>query len=166
MGKHFEHTVESAASVSDVYAVLSGADWADRLAAHLKDDSRVVERIEAPDGGVRLVMSRGLPGAIPPALAKFLPNDPRVVVTDVWSGSRGGGHDCAWTAEISGAPARIRGVQHLSPTDSGGNRHEISGEVKVSVPLIGGKAEAFIAEQVLKLVIAEVGVVQQVLGDP
>ncbi|MEO6204696.1 MAG: DUF2505 domain-containing protein, partial [Mycobacteriales bacterium] len=71
-------------------------------------------------------------------------------------------HDCSWTAEITGAPARIRGTQRISPIE-GGNLHEIAGEVKVSVPLIGGKAEAFIAEQVLGLVVAEVAVVELVL---
>ncbi len=162
MGKRFAHATESDASVAEVYAVLTSEVWSAQLAEHLNDDAQTVSRVEAPDGGVTLVMSRRLPSGIPPVLQKFLPADPRVVVTDVWSGPRGGAHDCSWTAEITGAPARIRGTQRISPT-AGGNLHEIGGEVKVSVPLIGGKAEAFIAEQVLGLVVAEVRVVEQVL---
>jgi hypothetical protein len=38
----------------------------------------------------------------------------------------------------------------LEPT-AGGSRYTIEGDVKVAVPLIGGKAERFIAEMVTKL---------------
>ncbi len=162
MGKRFSHATDSEFTVEQVFEVLSGADWADQLAAALNDDSTVVRREVLPDGGVTLVLSRRLPAGIPSFLQKFLPADPRVVTTDAWHAAQDGVRRCDWTAEITGTPARIRGTQVLSPLASG-NRHEIAGEVKVSVPLIGGKAESFIAEHVESLVVAEVDVVAQVL---
>lgn len=162
MAKKFHHETTSDVDVEAVFEVLSGDDWAAQLATHLRDDSQTVRRDVGSDGSVTLVLSRRLPPGIPPFLQKFLPSDPRVVTTDVWGPVQDGVRHCSWTAEITGTPAKIHGMQLIEPFHAG-NRHTISGEVKVSVPLIGGKAEGFIAEQVHRLVVAEVAVVEKVL---
>ena len=162
MSKRFSHTTDSAPSVEEVFAVLSGEDWSSHLATELGDDSRVVRRDVGADGSVTLVLNRRLPSGIPGFLQKFLPSDPRVVTTDVWSPSVDGVRSCSWTAEIAGTPTTITGTQRIEPLGQG-NRHIVSGEVKVSVPLIGGKAESFIAEAIRGLAESEVAVVEKVL---
>ncbi|MGZ6792376.1 MAG: DUF2505 family protein, partial [Mycobacteriales bacterium] len=62
-----------------------------------------------------------------------------------------------------GAPATLRGTMTIEPTPTG-NRHTIEGEVKVPVPLVGGKAESYIAEKVGQLADLEAGVVRDVLA--
>ncbi|MGZ6825551.1 MAG: DUF2505 family protein, partial [Mycobacteriales bacterium] len=62
-----------------------------------------------------------------------------------------------------GAPATLRGTMTIEPTPTG-NRHTIEGEVKVPVPLVGGKAESYIAEKVGHLADLEAGVVRDVLA--
>lgn len=163
MGKAFSRTVDSDVPVEDVFGVLTSADWAGHLAAELGDDSKTVRREETADGGVTLVLSRRLPSGIPGFLQKFLPSDPRVVTTDVWGPLVDGARHCTWTADIPGTPAKIRGTQSIEPTAEG-NRHTIAGEVTVSVPLVGGKAESFIAGQVGSLAAAEAEVVEKVLN--
>ena len=162
MSKRFTHTTDSSPSVEDVFAVLSGVDWSTHLAAELGDDSRLVRRDVGMDGSVTLVLNRRLPSGIPGFLQKFLPSDPRVVTTDVWGPSVDGVRDCTWTAEIAGTPTTISGTQRIEPLGDG-NRHIVAGEVKVSVPLIGGKAESFIAEAIRGLAESEVAVVEKVL---
>jgi hypothetical protein len=163
MGRRFSRSIDSDVEVETVFAVLTGEDWAAQKAAHLGDDSRAVRREVATDGGVTLVMSRRLPAGIPGYLQRFLPPDQRVTTTDVWGPSEGGARRGTWTAEIAGAPARLGGTMRIEPTDQG-NRHTIDGEVKVGVPLIGGKAEALIAEQIVRLADAEAALVRSVLG--
>lgn len=163
MSKRFSHTTDSEPTVEQVFEVLSGADWSTHLAAELGDDSRTVRREVGDDGSVTLVLTRRLPSGIPGFLQKFLPSDPRVVTTDRWGPSVDGARDCTWTAEIAGAPATITGTQRIEPHGSG-NRHVVAGEVRVNVPLIGGKAESFIADAVRGLAESEVVVVDKVLN--
>ena len=141
----------NAADVETVFAALSSEQWAHRKAAELHDGSQVVRRTEKPDGGVTLVVSRELPDGVPGFLEKFLPKEGRANQTDDWGpveadGSRRG----RWEAEIPGAPAQVGGTMRLEP-DGEQTRYTIEGEVKVKVPIIGGKAEKFLAGMVLRL---------------
>jgi hypothetical protein len=163
VGKRFSRVVESDADVETVFGVLSGEQWAAQRAEHLHDDSRLLDREVRPDGGVVLVISRALPAGIPGFLQKFLPSNPRATTTDVWQPAVDGVRRAVWSAEITGAPATLHGTMTIEPTALG-NRHTIEGEVKVSVPLIGGKAESYIAEKVGQLADAEARVVRTVLS--
>jgi hypothetical protein len=156
------HVSEGETDVESLFAVLSGPDWASQVAARLQDDCEVVRRTVGDDGSVELVMSRRtepLPGFV----AKFAPADVRIVTTDSWGPSVDGVRDCTWTAEIPGTPVRIRGTQRIEPAGSG-SRHSAHAEVTVPVPLVGGKIESFICEQIQRIAHAEEDVVRQVLG--
>jgi hypothetical protein len=134
-------------------------------AEHFRDGARVVQREERPDGGVLLSISRELPSGVPGFLERFLPKDGRVVETFDWTGSTGDEtRRGTWRADIPGAPARLGGTLLLEPTP-GGSRYTIAGDVKVSVPLIGGRAEKFIAEMVGKLADKEHALLVSTLGD-
>lgn len=138
------------ASVEQVVGVLTAERWTARRAEVLHDDSRVVSRTERPDGGVELVVSRALPKGGPGFLERFLPKDGRVVQTDEWGPAVDGVRRGTWKVEIPGAPARLGGTLVLEPTATGSS-YTIDGQVVVPLPLVGGKAERFIAEMVGKL---------------
>lgn len=150
MSSPVSSTHESPGDVERVVAILTSAQWPATKAQALNDGSRVVERTERPDGGVRLVQSRELPKGAPGFLTKFLPADGRVVQTDDWGPAEGGVRRGTWSVEIPGAPATLGGTLLLEPTATG-SRYVIAGEAKVPIPLIGGKAERFISEMVSKL---------------
>jgi hypothetical protein len=143
------------AGVEAVFAALSSEAWAHRKAAELHDGSRVVAREEKPDGGVRLVVSRELPDGVPGFLERFLPKDGRANQTDDWGPAEADGtRHGRWQAEIPGAPARVGGTMRLEPDGAAGTpatRYTIEGEVSVRVPVIGGKAEKFLAGMVVRL---------------
>lgn len=162
MSRKVTSSFETDAPVEDVFAVLTGEDWAAIKSAALGDDSRTVEREVQPDGAVRLVVSRALPKGIPGFLQKLLPGDPRATQHEVWGPAGDGTRRGTWKAEISGAPATIGGTMRIEPTATG-NRYTIEGEVKVSVPIVGGRAEGLIAEQVVKLAAAEAELVKKAL---
>ena len=163
MAKRFSSSFDAPADVERLYGVLTAPDWAAIKSVQLGDDSKVVRRDVVAGEAVTLVVSRRLPAGVPGFLQKFLPSDQRVTTTDVWGPDEAGSRRGTWVAEIAGAPAKLGGTMRIEAAE-GGSRYTIEGEVKVPVPLIGGKAEAFIAEQVVKLAEAEAEVVRTTLA--
>ena len=163
MSRTVHSTHDISADVERVHGVLSGPDWAEHKAAALHDGSRVVEREVTPDGGVRLVSSRELPSGGPGFLQRFLPKDGRVVQTDDWGPSQDGVRRGTWQVVIPGVPATLGGTMRLEPTATGA-RYVIDGTVDVPLPLVGGRAETFIAEMVSKLTVREAEVLQDTVS--
>jgi hypothetical protein len=137
-------------SVEELFAVLVSDDFVQRRAQRLRDGATVVRREQRPDGGLLLAVARQLPAGAPGFLARLLPDGP-VVQTDDWGPvDADGGRSGTWQVELPGAPARLGGTLRVEPVGRV-TRYLREGEVKVSVPLVGGKAEHFIADMVVKL---------------
>jgi hypothetical protein len=100
------------------------------------------------------VVSRGLPDGIPGFLEKFLPRGGRANQTEAWGAAEAGARRGTWQGEIPGAPATVGGTMALEPTATG-TRYVVQGEVRVHIPLVGGKAESFVAEMIGKLCASE-----------
>lgn len=154
MPKRIDVSHEIPADVETVYAVISGEHWADHKAKAFDDEARTESRTVGADDAVTLVMSRGLPPGIPGFLEKFLPKGGRARQTEAWGPAKDGARSGTWQGEIPGAPAKVGGTMSLSPSATG-TTYRIQGEVKVSIPLVGGKAESFVAEMIEKLTAAE-----------
>ena len=151
MSKHVESVHESPASVDAVFALLTSEQWAQTKRDRFQDGTELLRREVRDDGGILVEVSRELPGGVPGFLERFLPKDGRIRETFDWQAAAGDGtRRGTWRVEIAGAPARLGGTMRLEPLPEG-SRYTIEGDVKVSVPLIGGKAEGFIAEMVVKL---------------
>lgn len=163
MTARLSEAYEIGCDVEAVFAALSGDGWAAAKAAALSDGSRTVRRDVGADGSVELVVSRELPEGVPGFLTRFLPADGRAVQTDSWGPDVGGARRGTWRADIPGAPAKVGGAMRLEPT-AAGCRYVIEGEVRVGVPLIGGKAESFLADMIRKLTAKEAGVLRGMLG--
>lgn len=163
MSTHVATAHETGGGVEDAFAVLTAPDWPARKAEALGDGSAVVERVEHPDGGVRMVVSRELPSGVPGFLERFLPADGRVVQTDEWGPADGGERHGRWSVSIPGAPASLGGTMRLEPT-AAGSRYALEGEVAVRVPLVGGKAERFIGDLVARLAAKEADLLGRALA--
>lgn len=154
MPKKLDVSYDIPADVEAVYAVISGEGWAAEKAKAFDDESRQESRTVAAGDAVTLVVSRGLPDGIPGFLATFLPKGGRANQTEAWGPSEGGARRGTWQGEIPGAPAHVGGTMALEPTPTG-TRYRIQGEVKVSIPLVGGKAESFVVDMISKLTRSE-----------
>lgn len=155
MSKELTSRTEIPASVAEVFALRTSQRWVDLKAAQLKDGSALVSRTELPDGGVSFSVSRELPSGVPGFLERFLPKDGKAVQNETW-GAPGADGRCTgtWSVDIPGAPAKLGGTSALEPTDTG-SVQIIRGTAKVSVPLVGGKAEQFIVDMTQKLMAKE-----------
>lgn len=146
---------DSAGSVDQVFATLTSPEWVATKAERFGDGALLERHEPRADGGVLLAVSRELPDGVPGFLQRFLPKDGRAVETFDWAAASGDGtRRGTWAADLPGAPARLGGTMSLEPSGAG-SRYTIQGDVKVSVPLIGGKAESFIAGMVEKLAAKE-----------
>ena len=155
MSKAVSHRFDIPASPREVFELRTSQAWVDLKAARLSDGSRLVKRTERPDGGVDIAVSRELPSGVPGFLQKFLPKDGRVVQNEAWGAPDADGvASGTWSVEIPGAPAQLGGTSTITPSGDGCVQ-VIEGTVKVGVPIIGGKAEGFIAEMTAKLMARE-----------
>ncbi len=149
--------VAVAADVEAAWQALTGPRWPQALDAALQDGSTLVSARPTDDGGTVVVVSRRLPPGVPAAVQHLLPRDGRVTQTDTWAPAVDGARTGTWSVHFPGAPGRVGGELALTPR-SGGCTWSVRGGVSITVPLVGGRIEAFLAPLVEKLV-ARQGVV-------
>jgi hypothetical protein len=94
---------------------------------------------------------------LPSVIQKVLSGDLVIERTENWRCTGEGRYEGTVEANVAGAPGRINGTMLLVDLDDiGGGRpgseFALDGEAQVKIPLVGGKVEAVIAEQVEKLV--------------
>lgn len=166
MAKKITGRADIDADVETTFRAISSERWPAAVAAALKDDSRVESRETLPDGSIKLVHSRALPDGVPGFLQKFLPKDGRVTQTDTWEGSAraDGSRHGSWHIAFAGAPGEIGGATALVP-NGGTTTWTVDGEGRVKIPLIGGKAEGFIAPLVEKVIVKQAPVLQGLVAE-
>ena len=146
-----EHRARFATPADAVHAaIVDPAFVADRLEALGGTNAAVEDRTESA-GTVTYRLRQGLAAQhLPSAVRTLLKGDLVVHRTETWRPDKTG----TVQATVQGVPGEINGTMRLSEMDS---RTEwlTSLEVKVSIPLVGGKIEKSIGEQVLKLLANE-----------
>jgi hypothetical protein len=147
-GMRFQHTTTYDASAEDVFAMLTEPAWREKVgAAQGVVSVTVTVTPEGPDStGRRVVIDQVQNTAGLPAIAKKIAGDTtRAVVTEVWSSPT------AATIEIvaPGKPTRATGTVSLVP-EGASTRHVTDLEVTVKVPIIAGKLEKLMADNIEK----------------
>lgn len=101
-----------------------------------------VEVEEYEDGGAVVTTHRTLPAdGVPEFVRSFVGDTLRVTQTDDWAGpGDDGSRDGTTLVEIAGAPVRFTAALRLEPSGTGA-RQSVAGDLKASVPLVGGKIE-------------------------
>ena len=96
-------------------------------------------------------------GDLPSVVQKVLSGDLVIERTETWRRTAEGTYDGTFRATVPGSPSKIGGTLRLADLDDIGNGRPgselvVDGSTQVPIPLVGGKIEAVIAEQVRKLV--------------
>lgn len=141
----FQHTATYAAPVDEVYAMLTDPAWREKVGTAQGVVSSDVT-ISPEGAGCRVVIDQVQDTAGLPAIAKKIAGDTtRAVVTEIWASPTSG------TIEIvaPGKPTKAVGTVALEP-DGAATRHVIDLEVTVKVPLVGGKLEGLMADNIGK----------------
>ncbi|MBP2322295.1 hypothetical protein JOF56_002680 [Kibdelosporangium banguiense] len=154
MPSRMEHRARFATPADAVYAaIVDPAFLTDRLEALGGTNAAVEDRTESA-GTVTYRLRQGLAAEhLPSAVRTLLKGDLVVHRTETWRPDQTG----TVKASVHGVPGEINGTMRLSDMDAadGGSEWVTSLEVKVSIPLVGGKIEKSIGEQVVKLLANE-----------
>ncbi|WP_372726962.1 DUF2505 domain-containing protein [Nocardioides sp.] len=139
----FRHELSYDASPDQVFAMLSDADYRERVCAAQDVISAEVE-LTRKGGGFSLVIDQQQRTDDLPSFARTFAGDAtRAIQREEWADTTGG----TLKIEAPGKPSDISGTITLRP--EGSRTVEIVElEVKVKVPLIGGKLEKLLAEKI------------------
>jgi uncharacterized protein YndB with AHSA1/START domain len=142
-GMLLRHEITYDAPLADVFAMLSDPEFRQASATAMGVISADV--VITPNGkGISVRIDQVQPTEGVPGFAKkFAGETTRAVQTEEWDSPTGG----TITIDTPGKPTSIKGA--LSLSESGGRTTEtLEVDVKVKVPLIGGKLEKLMAELV------------------
>jgi uncharacterized protein YndB with AHSA1/START domain len=142
------------ADVPTVFALLSDPEFLQRKYADQGASDVSVDSHDERGGSPHIVSRRKVTIDLPGFAKKVMQPTNTVVQTDDWSGEQAGRRVCSYKVEVQGVPSRIDGTVTLSP-DGGGTRQDVEAEVKVSIPLLGGKLEKLAVDSGKKLLEAE-----------
>lgn len=134
------------ASVDAVFAVLSDPDQLAAMNTAIGATDCTLISEDDRGGAPWLVSSRKVTVDLPGFARKVMQPTNTVVQTDDWSAPEAdGSRSCRYSVEVKGVPSRIDGTMTLRP-DGEGCVQDIEAEVKVSIPLLGGRLEKFAVE--------------------
>ena len=141
----FRHVNSYAAPPAEVHAMLTNPEFREQVCAYQRALDHSVEiTAEGDTTTVVIKQSQSMDGA-PAAARKLVGSSVQIVQREVW---RGGdtGLEADFAMEIPGKPGHLRGGITLVDKGDGTCDEVFAGEVKVNVPLVGGKLEGFIAD--------------------
>jgi uncharacterized protein YndB with AHSA1/START domain len=142
--QHFDAAVET------VFALLTDPDFVTRMYVAIGGTDVAVDHSEEADGACELVVKRTVTVDLPGFAKRVMQPSNTTVQIETWAvPDELGNRVCTYTVEVQGIPSRISGTTTLS-ADAGGTKQEILAEVKVSIPLIGGKLEKFAVDTGIK----------------
>ncbi|WP_139984303.1 DUF2505 domain-containing protein [Nocardioides litoris] len=143
----FRHELAYDAPPDEVYAMLADPAFREKVCAAqgvVSADVRLAPRGADAAEGFDLEVEQVQDTAGLPAIAKKIAGDTtQVTVVEAWSSRTGG------TLEIvaPGKPTSARGTVALA-SSPGGTTHVVELQIKVRVPLVGGKLEQLMADNV------------------
>ena len=149
--KEIHQELSYPSSPAEVFDLISTGEFQLALIGHIGGKNpEVVEETRRDDGSVRLVTRQQAGVDLPGFAKKLVPANATVIQTYDWDppaadGSRTG----RWSAEPKGAPISIGGPTELKAAGAG-TTHVYRGQVKSSVPIVGGKLEGFAMDNLKK----------------
>jgi hypothetical protein len=156
MARRIEHRTSAPWDADRVHAALvDPAFLRDRLATIGGTNAELVEH-QVDDGEVRYRLRHGIPAEeVPTPVRPLLGGSLRLERIETWRADGPGRYEGTMRLDTAGLPGQLAGVTRLVDRPAGGSELSVDGEVKVSVPLVGGKIEELVAAQVTKLLAKE-----------
>jgi hypothetical protein len=142
----FRHVNSYAAPAAEVLEMLTTPGFREEVCTRQHALTHSVEI--TPEGSTTTVLisqSQSMDGA-PAAARKLVGSSVQIVQQEVWRGAT----EADFSMEIPGKPGHVRGGITLVDNGAAGCDEVFAGEVKVNVPLVGGKLEGFIADLLTK----------------
>lgn len=137
----FSYEIKYDAAPADVYAMLSETSFRERVCEAGGATEHAVE-ISPSGSGMEVLVDQTQPAdGIPSFATKFVGDKIQIVQRESWNSQS----EAALDVTIPGKPGHVKGSVTLA-ADGSGTLETVEGEVKVHIPLIGGKLESLIAD--------------------
>jgi len=137
----FTHDMTYDASPDQVRAMLADPAFREQVCEAMKAVRHDVS-IDADGDRMTVKVDQTQPAkGIPSFAKKFVGDEIRIVQHEKWSGSTTAGLE----VEIPGKPGHMKGDIALEGNGSG-TTETVAGEIKVSIPMVGGKLESMIGD--------------------
>jgi Protein of unknown function (DUF2505) len=162
MPRSFDMSTDFRVSVEKVLQAFSEEQyWLARLADSGADDTTLDSmQLGGPsgdDGSIDVITTQVLRAdRLPGVVTQFHRGDLRIRREERWEPVTNGSATATVTGSILDSPASLTGTAVLEPVaETGGARLKFRATVQVNIPLVGGKLENFIGNQLVELLIAE-----------
>jgi hypothetical protein len=158
MPRSFDMAAEYEGTVEQVYRTFGDERyWLARLAESGADKTTLDAVDNTADGGIGIGTTQTLRAdRLPAVVTQFHHGDLSFVREEIWGPLSDGQAKATVRGTIPGAPATLDGTAVLRRSDNGsGARLEFSATVEVRIPLVGGKVENFVGNQLVDLLMAE-----------
>ncbi len=130
-----------------VWAMITDPAWRERVCAATGARTWDVF-VDADETGGVVEVTRVLPAEVPDSVKALVGETVTVTQKEVWGPASGDGTRRAdVTLQVKGQPATMTGSSTLGPAAEG-SQLLISGDLKVKIPLFGGKLEKELAKAV------------------
>ncbi|HEX3610680.1 MAG TPA: DUF2505 domain-containing protein [Sporichthyaceae bacterium] len=152
----FHHEMNYDAPAPAVFRMLTDPDFQAQRAKAGNPEQADSSVVVAPDGEVIITVHRLMAVQLPGMLQRLTGDKIRIVETQTWHPSdlEADEQTGRLQAGLTGQPGGVEGTLHLA-----GDQHStdvvVDAEIKVNVPLVGGKIEGFIAEMLIKFLTKE-----------
>ncbi|MHA6626747.1 DUF2505 domain-containing protein [Pseudonocardia sichuanensis] len=165
MSRQIDYSSTSQYPADEVYATMVDPDYLRSRLKRIGGPGADLLEHTADTEGARYRLRHGLDAKdLPPAVRGVLPGDITIERTERWTRQESGRYLGDVQVAIPGTPASAAGGMRLHDTADGGSELQVRADVTVQVPLLGGKIEGVVAEQVRKLLTAESAFTQQWLA--
>ncbi|GLZ36275.1 hypothetical protein Lesp02_84620 [Lentzea sp. NBRC 105346] len=148
MARRIEHHTTSPHSAEAVFGAMVDESYLRDRLAEIGGNNAELVTYSSGGGKTTYQLKQGVPAEHLPSLVKsVLGGDLVIHRTEAWTEA---GHTGTVEVTIHGVPGRLDGTFTLTGNGSG-SKLTLQGQVKVSIPLMGGKLEGLVAEQVIEL---------------
>lgn len=163
MASRIEHRAEYPYGVSEVFRAETSEEALTARLAEIGGKNSALLNHAGDDSGARFTLRQGIEAEkLPQIVRKLQPGD--LYVNREHSFTRSGdGYTGTARATVSGMPGEITARTEVRPRGDG-TMVETRGEVKVKIPLVGGRLESFVAGELTKLLALEAEFSREWLG--
>jgi hypothetical protein len=156
MSRQIDFRSVSPHSADQVYATMVDPDYLRARLERIGGAGAALLEHSADVQGARYRLRHGLDAKdLPSVVRGVLPGNLTIERNERWTRKDSGRYLGDVDVTIVGAPATATGGMRLRDLPDGGSELDVRADVRVSVPLIGGKIEGVVGEQVRRLLAAE-----------
>ncbi len=136
----FNHDLKYDASPAEVHAMLGEPAFREKVCAAMRALRHEVT-ITGDADAMSVVIDQTQPAkGVPSFATKFVGSEIQIVQAEEWSGTT----EADLSVTIPGKPGHLKGTIALTGNGSG-TVETVTGDIKVNIPLVGGKLEGLIA---------------------